>query len=298
MYDNANSYVWKYFLKQILEEGTSVSERKKEDYLVEIIRDDAVQNCLAVCIFAWIVIINNSAWLTSKENFGILLFVIVVLLTVFVIIFFVFRVTRRIIMEYDFTSYEICRDCAQNTSKYEFASFDFYTLNQITDMEKKMGEDVHPTECLITIYTSSLDTEEDEESVRETVKSNLEKGVKYNIYYLRGIPTEKQLQTYGKNSLIKYKGKPTENIDLELAAEFDIIVFENSEGEREGYFSINFSTSVAPRPCAQGFVCENQCHYENENLLYKKMRKDSTNLLLYTLRQWRAEHIKDGKIGN
>lgn len=273
-------------------------KERKEDWFPTILRDGEVQNCLIVCIIFWIVIVNKiNDLIKSKLYLGITIAIVAVLVSVLLICLFVIRAIRRIASKEAVEMYETCKECAQNTTKYEFASFDFFTLDQIVEIEKKMGEDLHPEDCQITIYTSSLDTEVNEESVRNVVKNNLEKKVKYKIYYLRGIPTDKEIEMYGKENLIEYVEDPDENKDLDLAAEFDIIVFQNSYGETRGYFSINFSTSVAPRPCAQGFACDNQCHYENDNLLYKKMREDSTSLLLYNLREWDNKRKKNGKTG-
>ena len=273
-------------------------KERKEDWFTTILRDGEVQNCLIVCIIFWIVIVNKiNDLVKSKLYLGITIAIVAVLVSVLLICLFVIRAIRRIASKEAVEMYETCKECAQNTTKYEFASFDFFTLDQIVEIEKKMGEDLHPEDCQITIYTSSLDTEVNEESVRNVVKNNLEKKVKYKIYYLRGIPTDKEIEMYGKENLIEYVEDPDENKDLDLAAEFDIIVFQNSYGETSGYFSINFSTSVAPRPCAQGFACDNQCHYENDNLLYKKMREDSTSLLLYNLREWDNKRKKNGKAG-
>lgn len=271
-------------------------KERDEDWLVTILKDDVIQYRLIVCIIFWIVFINKIIDLiTSRICFGLTIAIVAILSTLIFMSVTILKVIEQNLNKDVKTIYETCKNCSQNTTKYEFASFDFYTLEQIVEIERKMGDDICPSECQITIYTSSLDTEENEESVRSVVKSNLEKNVKYKIYYLRGIPTEKELKMYGEENLIEYIGDPDENKELDLAAEFDIIVFRNSCGETSGYFSINFSVSVAPRPCAQGFVCQNQCHYENENLLYKKMRKDSTSLLLYTLREWDDKRKRNGK---
>lgn len=274
-------------------------KKKIEDWLIMILKDDGIQYWLVVCIVFWIIIINKIIELIKSNIYiGVSVAVVTILFTLVLMCFFVLRVVKKNLNKDVETIYDTCKVCAQNTTKYEFASFDFYTLEQIVGIERKMGEDACPSECQITIYTSSLDTEEDEESVRNVVRDNLEKNVRYKIYYLRGIPTEKQLKMYGRENLIEYIGNPDEKKELDLAAEFDIIVFQNSCGETSGFFSINFSTSVAPRPCAQGFICENQCHYENENLLYKKMREDSTSLLLYTLREWDNKRKKNEKTKN
>lgn len=271
-------------------------KERTEDWLITILKDDAIQYRLIVCIIFWIVFINKIIDLiTSKIYLGIPIAIVAIFFTIMFLCLSILKVIKQNLIKDVETIYETCKNCAQNATKYEFASFDFYTLEQIVEIERKMGEDPCTSECQITIYTSSLDTEENEESVRSVVRDNLEKNVRYKIYYLRGIPTEKQLKMYGRENLIEYIGDPDENKDLDLAAEFDIIVFRNSFGETNGYFSINFSTSVAPRPCAQGFICDNQCHYENENLLYKKMREDSTSLLLYTLREWDNKRKSNGK---
>lgn len=268
----------------------------EKDWLITILKDDKAQYHLTVCIIFWIVFINKIIDLIrSKFYIGVSISIIAIICTFFFMWFSILKAVKKNINMDIKTMYEKCVKCAQDVDKYKFASFDFYTLNQIVEIERKMGEDAHPSECQITIYTSSLDTEENEESVRNVVRDNLEKNVKYRIYYLRGIPTERELKMYGKENLIEYIGDPDENKDLDLAAEFDIIVFQSSSGEIDGYFSINFSTSVAPRPCAQGFICDKQCHYENENLLYKKMRQDSTSLLLYTLREWDNKRKKNEK---
>lgn len=271
-------------------------KERNEDWLITILKDDIIQYRLIVCIIFWIVIINKIIDLIMSNIYlGIPIAIMAILITLMFMFLSILKVIKQNLIKDVETIYETCKDCAQNATKYEFASFDFYTLENIVEMERKMGKDSCPSECQVTIYTSSLDTEENEESVRSVVRDNLEKKVRYKIYYLRGIPTEKQLKMYGRENLIEYIGDPDENKDLDLAAEFDIIVFRNSFGETSGYFSINFSTSIAPRPCAQGFICENQCHYENENLLYKKMREDSTSLLLYTLREWDNKRKSNGK---
>lgn len=271
-------------------------KEKNADELIAILKDNTIQNLLVVCNIVWIVIIYIIIN-TIKDNkyIGIASAIAAALFTIIAMFFVIMKAIKQNYIKYVESIYETCKVCAQNMTKYEFASFDFYTLEQIIEIERKVGEDENPSECQITIYTSSLDTEENEESVRSVVEYNLEKNVRYKIYYLRGIPTDKELRMYGRENLIEYIGAPDENKDLDLAAEFDIIVFRNSSGETSGYFSINFSVSVAPRPCAQGFICENQCHYENENLIYKKMRDDSTNLVLYTLREWDNKRKRDGK---
>lgn len=269
---------------------------KSNELLITILKDNVTQTGLVVCIVAWMVFIEKIiGWIMGGIFFGIIIATVAAILTVMLMFALVIHVIKKNFREKAGEIHKKCMECAQNTKKYAFASFDFYTLEEILDIERKMGEDETPSECHITIYTSSLDTETNDESVRRVARNNLEKKVKYRIYYLRGIPTEKEKELYGEDNLVEYIADADENKDLDLTAEFDIIVFQNSCGDTSGYFSINFSTSVAPRPCAQGFNCKNQCHYENDNLLYKKMRTDSTSLLLYTLRKWDNERRKNEK---
>lgn len=265
---------------------------KKEEWFVIILKEQIVQNYLLICSIGWIVL--SSYWISNTVLVQYLIIEIIVatLISIVTMIVIVKRVLTIIIKQEHSEMKAICRNCAQNSVKYEFASFDFYTLDQIVGFEKEMILDPNPSECLITIYTASLETEEADEIIRKAVKNNLKHGITYKIYYLRGIPTDKQIQLYGKENLIAYERTPEEDMELDLATEFDIIVFEKSNGIREGYFSLNFSTSIEPRPCSQGFKCENKCHYENDNLLYKKMRDDSTSLLLATLAEWEVKHQK------
>lgn len=172
---------------------------------------------------------------------------------------------------------ELCRKCATDISKYQFANFDFLTFEDLIEIEASLKNDLSPENCFVYIYTSDISTEDDAE---ETVVENIAAGVNYRVFYIDGKPTQKQKELYGVTHLIAC---PASAIDR--SADFDIMIYVDSSKNVKGYFCVNFSKPKGPRPCSQGRICTNECHYQNENLLYKKIRDDTVELLLKTLRE-------------
>lgn len=171
---------------------------------------------------------------------------------------------------------ELCRNCATDISKYQFANFDFLTFQDLIAIETSLKNDLNPEKCFVYIYTSDISTEDDVETI---VVENIEAGVNYRVFYIDGNPTQKQKELYGAENLIAC---PASEIDR--SADFDIMIYVDSSKNIKGYFCVNFSKVNGPRPCSQGYTCTNECHYQNENLLYKKIRDDTVDLLLKTLR--------------
>lgn len=177
---------------------------------------------------------------------------------------------------------ELCHQCAMDISKYQFANFDFLTFDELIAIEASLKDDQNPDKCFVYIYTSDISTEDDAET---TVVENIDAGVNYRVFYIDGIPTPKQIELYGATHLIECMGS-----EIDRSADFDIMIYIDSSHNLKGYFCVNFSKVKGPRPCSQGYYCTNECHYENENLLYKKIRDDTVELLLRTLQQREREH--------
>lgn len=172
---------------------------------------------------------------------------------------------------------EQCEACAKDSSKYQFANFDFLTFDELISIEESLKSDIHPEQCYVYIYTSDISTEDDAE---KTVIENIKSHVNYKVFYIDGIPTEKQISLYKKENLYKCEAS-----QIDRSADFDIMIYIDSNQNISGYFCVNFSKTRGPRPCSQGFKCTNECHYQNENLLYKRIREDSVQLLLSVLKE-------------
>lgn len=171
----------------------------------------------------------------------------------------------------------LCRQCATDISKYQFANFDFLTFEELIEIEASLKKDLCPNKCYVYVYTSDISTEDDAES---TVIENISAGVNYRVFYVDGIPTRKQNTLYGKDNLIKCIAS-----EIDRSADFDIMIYIDSSQNIKGYFCVNFSKAKGPRPCSQGYNCTNECHYQNENLLYKRIRDDTVEVLLKSLRE-------------
>ena len=112
---------------------------------------------------------------------------------------------------------ELCRQCATDISKYQFANFDFLTFEDLIEIEASLKNDLSPKDCFVYIYTSDISTEDDAET---TVVENIEAGVNYRVFYIDGKPTQKQKELYGANHLIAC---PASEIDR--SADFDIMIY-------------------------------------------------------------------------
>lgn len=171
-----------------------------------------------------------------------------------------------------------CRECATKISKHQFVNFDLLTFDELIQIEASLQNDLHPEECYVYIYTSNISTEDDAET---TVMDNINVGVNYRVFYIDGKPTQKRKELYGSKHLI-----PCTASEIDRSADFDITIYVDSSKNVKGYFCVNFSkVNDGPRPCSQGYSCSNPCNYQNENLLYKKIRDDTVELLLKTLRE-------------
>ena len=178
----------------------------------------------------------------------------------------------------------LCRNCATDISKYQFANFDFLTFEELIEIEASLKNDSSPNNCFVYIYTSNVSKKE---KSKETVKENVASGVNYRVFYIDGTPTQGQKELYGEDHLIACTAS-----EVDRFTDFDIMLFVDSSRNSKGYFCVNFSTPQGPRPCSQGYHCENECHYQNENLLYKKIRDDTVEILLRTLREKEEKNEK------
>ena len=207
------------------------------------------------------------------------LIILIILLVVLIIIIYVILKDDS---KKEFTErMKLCHTCAKDISKYQFANFDFLTFDELIEIEASLKNDKYPEKCFVYIYTSDISTEDDAE---EVVIENIAAGVNYKVFYIDGKPTQKQIDLYKKENLIECIASA-----IDRSADFDIMIYIDSSQNIKGYFCVNFSKAKGPRPCSQGYICNNECHYENENLLYKKIRDDTVEILLRTLRTQEQE---------
>ena len=218
---------------------------------------------------------------TLQKNFSIdssavaIIWLISLFILLIVMIFTIYLILRNNLKSEFKEKMDLCHQCATDVSKYQFANFDFLTFDELIEIEASLKEDQNPKECFVYIYTSDISTEDDAET---TVKENINAGVNYRVFYIDGEPTSKQIGLYKENNLIKSVAS-----EIDRSADFDIMIYIDSANNTKGYFCVNFSKAKGPRPCSQGYLCTNECHYENENLLYKKIRDDTTEIILRTL---------------
>jgi len=213
-----------------------------------------------------------------KLNFSVvaivcLISLITILSGMIIVIYLILRESSK--LDY-LEKMNLCHSCATDISKYQFANFDFLTFDELIAIEASLKDDQNPEECFVYIYTSDISTEDDAE---DTVIENIDAGVNYKVFYIDGTPTKKQVDLYKSENLIA-----CESSAIDRSADFDIMIYIDSSQNVKGYFCVNFSKAKGPRPCSQGYLCNNECHYENENLLYKRIREDTVETLLRTLR--------------
>lgn len=228
------------------------------------------------CILFIVVYTAYRAWNWEVVSFGLLIMFLIILLNIGSVIV-IYEIVKKGIKEDYENGVQKCEECAADTSKYQFANFDFLTFEDLIAIENSLSLDEDPKKCYVYIYTSDISTEDDAE---EVVIENIKAGVNYKVFYIDGTPTESQIALYKKENLFKCDAS-----EIDRSADFDIMIYIDSERKANGYFCVNFSKIRGPRPCSQGFKCPNECHYENENLLYKKIRSDTLELLLSVLKE-------------
>jgi hypothetical protein len=237
-------------------------------------------------VFTLIIKFSNEpiAWLIGLSTFA------------FIIIFICFFLLayRRIILEGNnglISNIKNSYTCAQEKSNDGFHySYGLLNYDELIDLELRLSKDVNPEKCKVLIYTSDLATELD---ASNAVKENRDKNIQYIVLYFTNSCNNEQanelFQRYGIKNLIDlstrdaYKG----SFDSELAETigFDIIIYENSDGEKQGYFCVDFTPSKQkihkerqrPEHIAD---CRDKCNYEKRgNPFYKRISKSITETL-------------------
>lgn len=136
----------------------------------------------------------------------------------------------------------------------------------------------------VIIYTPQLASEQ---AVLETVKSNVRKGVIYNIvYYIEHELTNDERNLYTTTTKLK---EDDDSIDYSLfkcLSGFDLFCFKKKKTNKiKAYFAVNYSVRdkddiVCENAVSNYCTPENQCHVDNDNLFYKKL-DDNTAGMLY-----------------
>lgn len=245
--------------------------------LKDILLHRHTYKCLSiVCVILIIIFTIQRSQKLEFISINLVFWVISLSLCIGMIIV-IYRIIKNKSREEYLLQIKQCESCAKDSSKYQFANFDFLTFDELISIEESLKNDICPEQCYVYIYTSDIGTEDDAEKiVIENIKSN----VNYKVFYIDGTPTEKQISLYKKENLYKCKAS-----QIDRSADFDIMIYIDSNKNISGYFCVNFSKTRGPRPCSQGFKCPNECHYQNENLLYKRIRGDTVQLLLSVLKE-------------
>ncbi|MCM0239828.1 hypothetical protein J8L13_20865 [Bacteroides fragilis] len=185
-------------------------------------------------------------------------------------------IAKPIIFRQAEDSFTHCKECTQKSEQYQFANFDFISFEDLLLIEEKLSNDPHPNKCNVIIYTSDISSED---VVADVVRKNRLKKIVYKVFYLKGVPSSDHIKIYGKENLKKCNGS-----ELDIAADFDIIIYIDSKKNKSGFFCVNYSVADTVRPCTQGYNCNNKCHYENENLFYKKIHYSMIEYILMILK--------------
>ena len=179
-----------------------------------------------------------------------------------------------------------CYSCAKNRLLDGFHYHGLITLKELEKLEEDLSLEENKENCCVLVYTSDLATEKEAE---ESVRKNRNANIKYIVLYFRNTcnTTEtKYLENlYGWENLIdlsKWKDY-SDTFDCRLAQTlgFDIMIFQNGQREKRGYFAVDFSTEVA---CPY-LDCEERCNFGLKNAgsasepFYKEISTERVNTL-------------------
>lgn len=159
-----------------------------------------------------------------------------------------------------------CFKCAKEKSEDGFHYHGLLTLNELEAYESSLSDTSHPEKCLILVYTSDLATEKD---ALEQVLKNRESGIPYIIFYFQNSctheETEEMKKIYGKDYLIDLSSKDyfKESFDGRLAHTlgFDIMIYQNHNGEKKGFFSVDFIPETNCPRDSHTPHCKEKCNY-------------------------------------
>lgn len=247
------------------------------------------QNWLYYFLLINFIIITNLVmllydWVNSNKNKYIELSSIVVPLIVGIVFFGVFVIVYRLILRRIIGSainedgeqkksdiFELCKMCVIKKATSPLLYFGIITYPELLRIEADLGLSKEPGNCEVIVYTSHLDNEF---PAKDVIKSNIESGVKYKVFYYNGELTKEIKELYSEECLIEMDQG---SIDYKIheCAGFDIMVYKNSEGEIYGYYCVNF-TPPQNNGCnnhSDSSQCKNPCNKNNENLFYKKISK-------------------------
>jgi hypothetical protein len=197
-----------------------------------------------------------------------------------------------------------CYNCAKKKSKDGFHYYGLLNFGELMAVESKLSKDAEPEECKVLIYTSNLATEFD---AGFEVKNNREKNIPYIVLYFTNSCNSNQMaelnKCYGKENLIDLSQiddyKETVDSKLAITIGFDIVIYENSTGDKEGYFCVDLAPSIPSKKSNKSIIagsikkvkivherlghitdCVDKCNYEkNRDPFYKRISDSRTKTL-------------------
>jgi len=174
---------------------------------------------------------------------------------------------------------KLCNDCLTEKSSPDniLHRYNLFTLSYlINTVEKNLCKDDE-----VIIYTSNAATEE---SVKQVVEKNYEKGVKYNLmFYKKSNIAENLYASITDLSILSHNA----GIDCDLSklnenTGFDIFIVKKQGYFFEAFFAINYSVGTCMRPAFGG--CKDPCDRENKNLFYKKIEPEQAEAVFKQLK--------------
>lgn len=182
-----------------------------------------------------------------------------------------------------------CQACVKSKVQDGFHRSGLLNLSELLEIEEELMEDSCPQMCDVLIYTSDLATEMDAHDVAE---KNIKAGVNYRVIYFNNTcdpaVTAEIISVYGESNLVDLSAKPEykETFDNELASAlgFDIMIYKSSNGNKRGFFAVDFVTfdefGKCPFRPKHSIDCSEQCNCGTHSQpFYKEMSVDRTSEL-------------------
>ena len=248
---------------------------------------------LTVCTIIYVLLIRNldeNLYIISICSMFIIVFILVWMI-LFIIAIKAQRKINKLNDEFETQEYKKylkgCKTCAEKKLSDGFHQKGLVTLDELIDIEGKLGTDEDPNSCYVLIYTSDLATEKEAE---EIVKQNIKKGVKYYVLYFENscslIENKNIMDLYEKENLIDLSDKFNDTFDSKASVSlgFDIMIYVDSKKKMRGFFAVDFAPDKNRVKLGHKVQCI-ECNYGKQragkdvNLFYKEISTETTNSL-------------------
>lgn len=208
-------------------------------------------------------------WLYSNGiillQWTIIFSILLTLFSILIIIWYIFRTLKLILMNEKETQINSCKNCVYDYSKYFFKRHNLISLHKIIEREKKLKEHDNTKGCEVLNFTTLADTytsyQDTNIQISNIIEENRVSGVQYKVVCTdKSFITSRNQKIYGAENIKYYEIE-----SIFKNTEFDYLIHKTPE-DLYCYASVNFTSKTEN---CNNCPYRSKCDYLNDHLFYR-----------------------------